>query len=60
MLVGDLMDTKSSTVGDRVDGFGLSGESIGTNSSADRDRDDGPAAGAEVDSVVVVGKLEGV
>ena len=57
---GDLMDTKSSTLGDRVDGFGLSGENIGTKSSADCDRDDVPAADAEVDSVVVVGKLEGV
>ena len=57
---GDLMDTKSSTLGDRVDGFGLSGKNIGTKDSADCDRDDVPAAGAEVDSVVVVGILEGV
>ena len=35
-------------------------ENIGTKVSADCDRDDVPAANAEVDSVVVVGKLEGV
>ena len=43
-----------------MDGFGLSGKNIGTKVSADCDRDDVPAANAEVDSVVVVGKLEGV
>ena len=57
---GDLIDTKSSTLGDRVEEFELSGENIGTKVSADCDREDVSAADAEVDSVVDVGKLEGV
>ena len=84
---GDLIDTKSSTVGDRfesevrfgehcvggvefgtkvraaedrVEGFGFSGKNIGTKVSADCDRVVVPPANAEVDSVVDVGKLEGV
>ena len=53
-------EKKVQALGDRVEGFGLSGKIIGTKVSADCDRDDVPAANAEVNSVVVVGKLEGV
>ena len=47
-------------VRDRVEGFGFAGKNIGTKVSAGCDREDVPPADAEVDSVVDVGKLEGV
>ena len=43
-----------------MEGFGFSGENIGTKVSADCDRVVVPPADAEVNSVVDVGKLEGV
>ena len=52
--------TKVRAAGEREDGFGLSGENIGINVSADCDSVVVPSVGAEVDSVVVVGILEAV
>ena len=52
--------TKVQAAGDRVEGFGFAGKNIGTKVSADCNREDVPPADAEVDSVVGVGKLEGI
>ena len=51
---------KVQAAGDRVEGFGFSGANIGTKVSSDCDNDVVPPADAEVNSVVGVGKLEGV
>ena len=57
---GDVYGMKVRAAGDREDGFGLSGENIGINVSADCDSVVVPWADADVDSVVVVGILEAV
>ena len=72
---GDEIDTKLSTVGDRFEvgdrvvghwvggvEFGMKVRAVGdrVELSADCDREDVPPDDAEVDSVVDVGKLEGV
>ena len=57
---GDEIETKVPAVGDSVEGFGFSGDKIGTKVSADCDSEEVPPANVEVDAVFGGGKQEGV